>query len=44
MCRRQLIRAMLRYIANKSDDALKEVLIDIVDTPVSPEHPTAKGR
>lgn len=32
-----LIRAMLRYIANKSDDALKEVLIDIVDTPVSPE-------
>jgi len=32
-----LIRAMLRYIADKSDDALKEVLIDIVDTPVSPE-------
>jgi NAD+ synthase (glutamine-hydrolysing) len=32
-----LIRAMLRYIAGKSDDALKEVLIDIVDTPVSPE-------
>ncbi len=32
-----LIRAMLRYIAGKSDDALKEVLLDIVDTPVSPE-------
>ncbi len=32
-----LIRAMLRYFASKSDDALKEVLIDIVDTPVSPE-------
>jgi len=32
-----LIRAMLRYFAAKSDDALKEVLLDIVDTPVSPE-------
>ncbi|HWQ97020.1 MAG TPA: NAD(+) synthase [Clostridia bacterium] len=32
-----LIRAMLRYIAGKSDEALKEVLLDIVDTPVSPE-------
>jgi NAD+ synthase (glutamine-hydrolysing) len=39
-----LIRAMLRYIAGKSDDALKEVLIDIVDTPVSPELlPTKDG-
>jgi len=32
-----LIRAMLRYFASKSGDALKEVLLDIVDTPVSPE-------
>ncbi|NLI55101.1 MAG: NAD(+) synthase [Clostridiales bacterium] len=39
-----LIRAMLRYIAGKSDAALRDVLIDIVDTPVSPELlPTKDG-
>ena len=39
-----LIRAMLRDIARVSDPALKEVLLDIVDTPVSPELlPTKDG-
>ncbi len=39
-----LIRAMLRHIAGKSGDALRDVLIDIVDTPVSPELlPTKDG-
>ena len=39
-----LIRAMLRYFAEKSAPDLKEVLIDIVDTPVSPELlPTKDG-
>ncbi|MEA4870256.1 MAG: NAD(+) synthase [Christensenella sp.] len=39
-----LIRAMLRHIAQKSASDLKEVLIDIVDTPVSPELlPTKDG-
>ena len=39
-----LIRAMLRDIARVSDPALSEVLLDIVDTPVSPELlPTKDG-
>ncbi|MEN6562764.1 MAG: NAD(+) synthase [Christensenella sp.] len=39
-----LIRAMLRHIASRSDPALRDVLIDIVDTPVSPELlPTKDG-
>ncbi len=39
-----LIRAMLRHIAENSAPDLKEVLIDIVDTPVSPELlPTKDG-
>ena len=39
-----LIRAMLRDLARVSDPALKEVLLDIVDTPVSPELlPTKDG-
>jgi NAD+ synthase (glutamine-hydrolysing) len=37
-----LIRAILRYLAGKSDPALRDVLIDIVDTPVSPELLPAK--
>lgn len=37
-----LIRAMLRDIADHSATDLKEVLIDIVDTPVSPELLPAK--
>jgi NAD+ synthase (glutamine-hydrolysing) len=37
-----LIRAMLRHIAQKSSPELKEVLLDIVDTPVSPELLPAK--
>ena len=39
-----LIRAMLRDIARVADPALSEVLLDIVDTPVSPELlPTKDG-
>lgn len=37
-----LIRAILRYLAGKSEPALRDVLIDIVDTPVSPELLPAK--
>jgi NAD+ synthase (glutamine-hydrolysing) len=37
-----LIRAMLRHIAKKTGGALEEVLVDIVDTPVSPELLPAK--
>ncbi len=37
-----LIRAMLRDIAKKTGGALEEVLVDIVDTPVSPELLPAK--
>ncbi len=37
-----LIRAMLRHIAEKTGGALEEVLLDIVDTPVSPELLPAK--
>ena len=39
-----LIRAILRYIAEQSEPALRDVLIDIVATPVSPELlPTKDG-
>ena len=39
-----LIRAMLRHIASQSAPDLRDVLIDIVDTPVSPELlPTKDG-
>lgn len=39
-----LIRAILRYVAEKSEPDLRDVLIDIVATPVSPELlPTKDG-
>lgn len=37
-----LIRAMLRHLAANSASALRDVLLDIVDTPVSPELLPAK--
>ena len=32
-----LVRHIVRYVAEKSNEDLKEVLLDILDTPVSPE-------
>lgn len=32
-----LVRHIVRYVADHSDEALKAVLLDILDTPVSPE-------
>ncbi len=32
-----LVRVLVTYVANKSDDKLKDILLDIVGTPVSPE-------
>lgn len=32
-----LVRYLVKYVADNSDDALKETLYDVLDTPVSPE-------
>ena len=40
-----LVKAIIRYVANNSDKQLKAVLLDVLDTPVSPEllPPTANN-
>ncbi|MEA2013528.1 MAG: NAD(+) synthase [Verrucomicrobiota bacterium] len=32
-----LVKYLIRWVADRSDDKMKEILLDIIDTPVSPE-------